>query len=450
MNIKKLSGRTIQRTTLSNLGRDSSKSRMQEYGDQILEAIVKGQKPLESSSRYEIIEPLGEGGMGSVFLAEHVSAGDIRKRVAIKVIKDTHDEFALNNFIQEARICAQLSQGTIVELLALEHMELTIPGRRNPRTGGIEPKRKSKLYFMVMEFIDGPGFDHVLSQHKTHGVLMHPAIIGFILNKSAIALAEAHALVDDQGHPMGLVHRDISPSNILIAAKAGITKLADFGVAKAFQDFQGSVDEDTQVVGKPRYMAPEQLEGRAEAASDIWSLGVIAYEALTGYAPYRVQGDSLNAIVNNLRKQHLHKLRTPAEILRYRSNYYNIESFSELIMACLQQKPCDRPTSQEFIDAMESTFLYSQGLGPTNKTLAAYLKILDRVQDILEFPDSVELLESEEARVMRKVLRIKSVQHCFRKRTASMYSRDFLIALKNKEMNPCLYHGLIGPYEPDL
>ncbi len=265
-----------------------------DYGDRIMAALKEGRQTLPSICRYQLIEELGQGGMGAVFLAHQISEGDVRKEVAIKVLKDTHDESALKSFIEEAKLLAQLSHGTIVELLALESMEVSLPPQRRGRRSPIKPAPKKKILFMVQEYVRGPSLEIILRQHAENVALMHPAIVGFILNKAAIALAEAHNLQGEDDRPLNLVHRDISPGNILFQARAGITKLADFGVAKAFTGTALEQQRDERkLVGKPRYMAPEQLEGYASPASDIWSLAIIGYEALTGFSPCRLFGKTL-------------------------------------------------------------------------------------------------------------------------------------------------------------
>ena len=415
---------------------EENKKRLADYGERIMSALRDGTDRLESVSHYEIVKELGEGGMGTVFLAEHVSEHDIRKPVAVKVLKDTYDEDAMKAFVGEARLLARLAQGTIVELLALESKELTIPGVKNPRTGMCAPAKRSKIYFMVQEYVNGPGFDRVLSAHRHKGLLMAPAMVGFVLNKTALALAEAHTLCDDRGANLNLVHRDISPSNILIMKRAGITKLADFGVARAFAETGG---DGSHVVGKPRYMAPEQLDGFPEQVSDIWSLGVIGYEALTGYPPYRVIGETLREQARNLREQYTYPLRSPAEVLAVDPmEHFDVLVLSDIIMACLAQGPDERPTATAMSGRLEGEFLYAKGLGPTNKTLAAYLELLDCAVGEGEIIPPQGYAATAEARTICATLRTDTPVSVFRHRAVKTYRKEFLAALKAKVTNPCL------------
>ncbi|MCX7934716.1 MAG: serine/threonine protein kinase, partial [Planctomycetota bacterium] len=417
-----------------------------EYGTQILESLKGGETLLSSVSRYQLKEQLGEGGMGTVFLADHISEGGIRKPVAIKVLKELSDAAAIERFVKEAQLLAHLSHGTIVELLALESMEVVLRPQRLSRFAPAPAPRKTKLYFMVMEYVDGPSLEEVIRSHAENVLLMHPAMVGFVMNKAVIALAEAHTLTDEAtGRPLNLVHRDLTPSNILFNAKAGITKLADFGVAKAFTI---DADSEQEIVGKPRYMAPEQLDASPCPASDIWSLGITAYEALTGFAPYRSFGKTFREKALNLRRQFGYALRPPKEILAYRDARFDLEVFSDIIMRCLQKDPEARPTAQQLNSLLEGGFLYNKGLGPTNKTLAAYLRLLENAVGEGEIipPEGYE--QSEDAKTICATLWVHHPTDAFRRRSASAYNPAFVRAVKAGEPNPCLYPDASGIFQP--
>ncbi|MHC4871671.1 MAG: serine/threonine protein kinase [Planctomycetota bacterium] len=418
---------------------ESSQKRFEEYGKQILDALKAGDDKLQSVSYYEIKKELGEGGMGTVFLAEHVSEFGIRKPVAVKVLKEIHDQKAIDNLVEEAKVLARLTQGTIVELLALESKELTMPGKKNPRTGAILPPKKSKIFFMVQEFVNGPGLEQVFRDHIKKGFLFNPVLVGFILNKSVLALSEAHTLEDEHGNNLKLVHRDISPSNILFMAKAGITKLADFGVAKAFAEEEGEGDGKKKIVGKPKYMAPEQLEGDALQASDIWSFGVLGYECMTGYAPYRSAGATTQEKVQNLKRQFNYELRSPAEVLNYDTEgHFDLKKLSDIIMRCLSIKHTDRPDALELNGLLEGTYLYAKGLGPTNKTLSSYFNLLECGVGESEVVLPADYAGGEEEKTLTSTLWLKNPVDALQKRSTKSYKNEFLLSLKNKEDNPCL------------
>lgn len=419
------------------------------YAQRILDGLKDREKTLKSISHYEIVDQLGEGGMGTVFLAHHVSEGGIRKEVAVKVLKDTTDDTAIRSFVEEAQLLAQLSQGTVVELLALERMDINLPPRKDPNTGRIRPPSKRKLYFMVQEYINGPSLEDVLQDLHENVLLMAPAMVGFILNKSVIALAEAHFLTDESGNLVNLIHRDISPSNILFNAKAGITKLADFGVAKAFGAGENDAKGEPRLVGKPRYMAPEQLDGYATTASDIWALGVIGYETLTGFSPYRVFGNSLHDKVENLKAQFRYPLRAPKEMLRYPPNErFDLAKLSDIIMQCLQKDPKARPNALQLNAMLEGQYLYTKGLGPTNKALAAYLRLQECAIGDGEIIPPENYTNSEDAKVICATLWVDDPVKSFCKRTSRIYTPEFVQAVKTKAPNPCLKPGPEDTFTP--
>ncbi|MBN2712514.1 MAG: serine/threonine protein kinase [Planctomycetes bacterium] len=433
---------------MTHAGREPSSPSSGNYGQQVLDGIREEGKCLNSMSHYEIVRTLGEGGMGTVFLAHHVSAGGIRKEVAIKVLKDTADERAIGKFVEEAQLLASLSQGTVVELLALENMEIRLPARKDRKSGRILPPRRSKLYYMVQEFVNGPSLENVLEKLHENVLLMAPPMVGFILNKTAIALAEAHTLTDSEDKPLNLVHRDISPSNILFNAKAGITKLADFGVAKAFSEKTES--DAPRLVGKPRYMSPEQLDGYATAASDIWALGVIGYECLTGFGPYRLYGESLADKAANMKQQLKYTLRAPKEVLNLPAeSRFNLSILSDIIMRCLRHDPQERPTSLELNAMLEGEYLYSKGLGPTNKTLAALLRLLDFAAGGGSINLPPTYMESEDSKVLNATLWLQDPANAVAKRTSGVYNPEFVSAVKFRHANPCLIPNSNGPFVPN-
>ncbi len=439
--------RTEDEISDANLETVEDEEVLADYGERILEALKGGKEVLKSISHYELVEELGKGGMGTVFLGNQVSEGGVKKQVAIKVLKDTTHTSSIKMFVEEAQLLAQLCQGTIVEFLALESMEVDLPGKVNPRTRRRTSGTKSKIYFMVLEYVNGPGLNEVLRTHADNVLIMHPAMVGFILNKATIALAEAHTLTDKFGNPLNLVHRDISPSNILFNAKAGITKLADFGVARAFggdaEEEEGR-EEEQHLVGKARYMAPEQMEGHATAKSDVWALGTIGYEALTGFSPYRLYGKKLRERVKHIQRQFGFPLRPPHEIIRSTDTRFNLESLSAIIMQCLQQDPKNRPSSVELNALLEGEYLYNRGLGPTNKTLGAYLKLLECAIGDGEVVPPPEFLEGEDATVLCNTLWVEDPLSVFRRRGTSAYRSRFLKAIKAKQANPCLLPNASG------
>ena len=206
---------------------------------------------------YMVYEQLGVGGMATVHVAE--SRG-LRKRVALKRLLPHAAESPelVRSFINEARLVANLKHANIAQTYDFGKVGDT--------------------YFIAMELVPGPTLGQLIRQCKaTVGIIPFPITLN-ILCQVCDALAYAHNLRDEYGTPLGLIHRDVSPPNIIVSA-TGIVKLIDFGVAKiarsSTQTMVGTVK------GKFSYMAPEYLDGRLDSRVDLWALGAVAYELLT-------------------------------------------------------------------------------------------------------------------------------------------------------------------------
>ena len=200
---------------------------------------------------YEVERVLGTGGMGAVFLARDLR---LDRHVAVKVVApELATSAALRQrFLREARTIARLRHPHIVDVYTAGE------------SGGV-------LYF-IMRCVDGESLRDVLEREKR----LSPARAAVILRDLADALAYAHA--------QGVVHRDIKPENVLIDSRSGTAHLTDFGVARAFEATDDRVTGTGLIVGSPRYMSPEQAAGEREldGRSDIYSLGLLGYEMLTG------------------------------------------------------------------------------------------------------------------------------------------------------------------------
>jgi serine/threonine-protein kinase len=194
--------------------------------------------------KYKILSTIGSGGFGTVYLAEDTW---IDKKVALKVPHKQGVDFG--ELLREPRLLATLNHPNIVTILTAEKQE--------------------NVFFIVMEFVPGETLENIIARE---GALPLPVALDYICQ---ICNAVDHA------HRQNVLHRDLRPSNVLVTGN-GLLKVADFGTSR----FLEIAAHGTTVIGSPPYMAPEQFQGKAVFASDLYSLGVTMYQMLTGVLPY--------------------------------------------------------------------------------------------------------------------------------------------------------------------
>ncbi len=211
------------------------------------------------AERYHILKKLGEGGMGTVYLAEHVKMG---RKAALKVMNPgmNSDPDAIARFNREAANASRLNHPNVCGIYDF----------------GETPEG---LIYLAMEFIEGESLTSLIEKN---GFLPAPRAAS-IIHQAADALAVAH--------DYGIVHRDLKPDNIMIAKGrdgSDMVKVVDFGIAKASSSDAQKVTKTGLVVGTPEYMSPEQLAGdKLDGRSDIYSLGLVAFNCLTGQLPFQ-------------------------------------------------------------------------------------------------------------------------------------------------------------------
>jgi eukaryotic-like serine/threonine-protein kinase len=210
--------------------------------------------------RYVVLEHLSEGGMGAIYVGKKMGAGGFEMEVVLKQLlpEFTQQEEFIDLFLREAKLSATLDHANIVHTIDLV-------------TAGGE-------YFIVMEYLPGGDLRTLLKRAKRRGKRFSPAAAIYISREILSALSYAHSKRDFDGNPLKLIHRDVSPSNVLVS-NSGEVKLTDFGIAKAATH----TSLFYKVKGKIGYMSPEQAKSESlDHRSDLYSLAVCMYEILTG------------------------------------------------------------------------------------------------------------------------------------------------------------------------
>ncbi|RYZ41203.1 MAG: serine/threonine-protein kinase [Myxococcaceae bacterium] len=217
--------------------------------------------------RYELVSWLGRGGMAETWRAQLVGDAGVTKPVLIKKVlpEYANDEAFISMFISEARISATLSHGNVAQVFDFG--------------------RVAGEYFLAMEFVDGQPLHRVLKRAMKSGLTALPIPVAvFVVLEMCRGLHYAHSRTDGSGKPLGIVHRDISPDNVLLGYE-GQVKIVDFGIAKA-QLLRGFKTAPGVVKGKYLFFSPEQARGEdVDARTDVWATGVVLYELLCGKLP---------------------------------------------------------------------------------------------------------------------------------------------------------------------
>lgn len=232
----------------------------------------------ERLGRYELIELLGAGGMAEVFRARCRGPGGFQRTVVVKRIlpANSRDPSFAQMFVAEAKLLGMLHHPNVIQAYDFGESAGTL--------------------FLVLEYVEGPSLGQTLSVLRGAGRHMPVGVACQVARDICLALDHVHNLRDADGAPLNVVHRDVTPSNILLTA-TGAAKLLDFGVAKYRASQAGS--QVGTIKGKPAYLAPETLEKQSiDHRGDIFSLGVVLYELLTAQPLF--DGDNHQAIFYRL------------------------------------------------------------------------------------------------------------------------------------------------------
>ncbi len=247
-------------------------------------------RPDQLFGKYRMVRDLGAGGMAQVFLAAIDGPAGFQKQCVVKKIlpEFASDPNFSQMFINEARIAAMMSHQNIVHVF--------------------EFSQDNGQFFLAMEYVAGASLDRVIRVARKTNFPLGPRVAVEVGIAIANALAYAHSLTTADGRPLKIVHRDISPENILLS-RDGAVKLTDFGVVKSSLTEHATVAG--VVKGKWRYMSPEQVASHpVDARSDLFALGVVLYEVATGKRLFRA--DSLAATVNAVMHA---RIEPPSEVV---------------------------------------------------------------------------------------------------------------------------------------
>src|ERR1043165_6420220 len=233
------------------------------------------------SDKYRLLERLGAGGMGAVYLCEHILMG---RKVALKVLpaQQAEDPASLERFRREARAVARLDHPNIVRAHDID--------------------RDEKLHFLVLEFVDGCNLHDFIRRNGT----LKPERAAHYIRQAALGLQHAHEA--------GIVHRDINPGNLLID-RQGVVKILDMGLARFFHEDSAAFIKEYEVgyiIGTGDYIAPEQIrDSRVDIRADIYSLGGTMYYLLTGKSPFQERTNAQKIIWHQVRHPKSLKMLRP-------------------------------------------------------------------------------------------------------------------------------------------
>jgi serine/threonine-protein kinase len=277
------------------------------YGSHRIQVLRQEASAARKLGQYQLKQPLGSGGMGEVYLAEHLL---LKQPCAIKLIRPqcAGDPTTLRRFEREVQATARLKHWNTVQIFDYGHAA-------------------DGTFYYVMEYLPGLTLEQLVKQYGP----LPPGRAIHLLRQLCLALREAHAL--------GLIHRDIKPANIMVCERGGehdVVKLLDFGLVKAvgLARREETLTQEGAITGTPTYMSPEQAAGkdRLDGRSDIYSLGAVAYFLLTGSPPFPRDG-VIEAIV-----AHLHEAVRPLTDLCPQVP----ADLQAVVLRCLEKDPARR------------------------------------------------------------------------------------------------------------
>ncbi|MFK8002819.1 MAG: serine/threonine-protein kinase [Polyangiales bacterium] len=293
---------------------------------------------------YELVKELKAGGMARLYVGRREGPGGFSRYLALKTVHAhlAHDETFIQMFLDEARLAAQLSHPNIVQVEDLGEVD--------------------GVYFMAMELIRGVSLFQILKSAVKSQEPVPPRVTVQIGMEVAAGLHAAHTAIGNDGQPLGVVHRDVSPQNIMVSW-SGQVKLLDFGIAKA----HGTATSGDTLKGKLKYMPPEQARGRAvDARADQYALGVVLWESVTSRRRFRGGSDF----------ELLEAVRSPGRCSAKEAGAPISDELDAVLNKALEANPDDRfATARDFRIALKAT----PEAGLSRDELGAYVS--ERLKD---------------------------------------------------------------------
>lgn len=296
--------------------------------------------------QYKLLERIAVGGMAEVFLAVRPGLEGFEKTLAIKRIRPhlSNEDAFLKMFLFEAKLAAQLQHPNVVQIFDL--------GKIN------------NSYFIAMEYISGRDMSRVVPKAEKLGITFPLEYAMSIAASVLDGLSYAHAKTDDFGEPLNVVHRDITPENIMVGWNGNV-KILDFGIAKA--NSQSDQTRAGEIKGKLSYMSPEQGMGKVlDERSDLFTLGVVLYEWITGYKLFT--GENEMAILKSIIDGRI-----------YPPSYFREdvpEAVEDILMKALAKDRDERYQTAREMQYEVQAWLNSQEFVPSNSHLANFMRQL--------------------------------------------------------------------------
>lgn len=306
--------------------------------------LETGSPGIHRIGRYDLVAELASGGMATVYLARLSGVGGFQRNVAIKVLHPhlAYDAEFVEMFLDEARLAAMIHHPNVVPIQEVDEGE--------------------HGYYLVMDYVEGDTFAALLSRAAAMGQPVPREVVLRITLEMLAGLHAAHELCDEHGSLIGVVHRDVSPQNVLVGTD-GMTRLTDFGVARAASRL--SATRNGQLKGKLAYMAPEQATGddALDRRADVFSAGVVLWEALALRRLFKASNEA--ATLSRVMSE---PIRSPADF-----NPSVPPSIAQVCLYALSRDVNGRyATAAQFAEALE---MAAQQTGPiaTNRDVAAYV-----------------------------------------------------------------------------